>query len=207
MERFGVAVLTRLDRDLPDVEAEDAVHVLNPNERRALARIQRGAIARAAAAGAISAGVAAALDLFWLQKTGITPESDAMTYWGLLAAISGVTAFVEIAYLYFDALRSVLSLSRTAGLNIFSSDIEARRAVARALARAALELPNPPHRAFGVDPRRELSRTRLILVTLLYKAKIGLTNFLLKAVLRRAIGRAAVRAWLVFVAVPVSTLR
>ena len=72
--------------------------------------------------------------------------------------------------------------------------------------RAALELPSPPDSVLGVDPYRRASRLALLAASVLYKLKIGLTNFVLRAVLRRLLGRSALRAYLPLVAVPVTAL-
>jgi len=210
LERLGVRYFNRRARALPKVELEDAIHFLNPNERRALRRIQWGAILRAFLVGALSASVVASAMVVLLPLKG--DESGGAwhhvaTYWGLVGAIGVVTAIAEVGFMYWDSLRSVHSLAHAAGLDIFGggedSDSE-RAAVAAALARAALELPNPPEEIFGVDPHRELSRVRLVFVTLMYKAKISLTNFVLKALVRRMLGRAGVRTWLHYVGVPVT---
>jgi hypothetical protein len=94
-------------------------------------------------------------------------------------------------------------LSHAAGLSLFEGE-PSRPVVAAALARAALELPNPLETSYHIDPHRDVSKPRLLLATLLYKLKIGITSFLLKLVLRRLLTRAAVRVWLVFIAVPVT---
>jgi hypothetical protein len=72
------------------------------------------------------------------------------------------------------------------------------------LARAALEIPNPPRPMFGIDPRREASRLRLIMATIVYKAKVSVSNFLLRKLLVRAFGRAGLRSWIPFIAVPIT---
>jgi hypothetical protein len=200
LERAGVGYFRR--RRLPPVPAQgvDAIHHLNADERRALRRIQQGAVARAALAGAISASIVGVFDTFILD-----PERQA-AYWVSLGLVAATLAVLEIGFLYWDSLRSVHDLSHAAGLELFGDGKAAREAVAAALARAALELPNPPQRIFGVDPRREVKKLRLVAVAVLYKAKIGLTNFLIRALLRRALGRAAARGLLSFVAVPVSAL-
>jgi hypothetical protein len=54
-----------------------------------------------------------------------------------------------------------------------------------------------------VDPRREVSKLRLFLSTVIYKAKVTVTNFLIKAIVRKIVGRAGARAAMEFVAVPV----
>ena len=78
--------------------------------------------------------------------------------------------------------------------------------MALALARAALELPNPPHRTFGVDPRRESIRWRVALAAMLYKAKIALTTFLIKVTLRGLLGRVMGRALFELVTIPVTAV-
>ena len=117
-----------------------------------------------------------------------------------------VATVFEILFLYWDALRSVQELARVAGLDLFPDEDAAgeRKAVAAALARAALELPNSNADMFGVDPHREASKWRLVAVSLAYKAKIGVTNFVAKVVVRRALPRAVLRAYAPFVAVPLT---
>lgn len=211
LERLGVRYFSRRAKALPKIELADAIHVLNPSERRALRRIQWGAITRAFLVGALSAAVVASAMVLLLPIRG-GHAADAtwhqiVTYWGLVGAIGVVTAVFEVGFMYWDSLRSVHSLAHAAGLDIFAGaeDPDAERAaVAAALARAALELPNPPDEIFGVDPHRDMSKIRLIFVTLIYKAKISLTNFVLKALVRRMLGRAGVRTWLHYVGVPVT---
>ena len=206
LERVGVAYFRRLSAGLPAVEAVDEVHVLNADELRDLRRIQRGVIARAAIVGALSGLASALAELYAVARIGGDPDAYALgqlvELWVIVGCVTGVATLFEIAFLYWDALRSVHRLAHAAGLSLFEGTGEA--AVAHALARAALELPNPPGRVFDVDPHREVSQARLVLITLAYKLKIGVTSFLLKALLRRVLGRATVRVWLVFVAVPVT---
>ena len=55
-----------------------------------------------------------------------------------------------------------------------------------------------------MNPHRETKKWQLVLVGLAYKAKIGVTNFLAKLLIRRLMGRVALRGLLPFVALPVS---
>jgi hypothetical protein len=118
-----------------------------------------------------------------------------------------VASVLEIGFLYWDGLRTVHELARAAGLSVFGSSPEREDdRISLGLARAALELPNPPRGMYDIDPYREVSRARLVVVGILYKLKVGLTSFLIKAVLRRMMGRAALRAYLVLVSVPVTAV-
>jgi hypothetical protein len=72
----------------------------------------------------------------------------------------------------------------------------------RRIARQALELGNPEDALDGVlDPLREVTQWKLVLLGLLYKAKIFASNFLMKVALKRVLTRAAARTVLPFVAI------
>jgi hypothetical protein len=175
----------------------------------ALRRIERAAVLRAALAGALSA-LASAVTSVLANLSHPTDGANVslhnlVTYWGWVGAVTLVASAFEIGFLYWDALRAVHQMACAAGLQIGSGDATARDAdVLLALARAALELPNPPKPLAEIDPRRESNRLLVITASLIYKAKIALTTFITKALLRSALGRAAARAVLDFVAVPVT---
>lgn len=187
--------------------ADDAIHLLNPEERKKLRAIERGAVARAAVAGALSSLVAAVVELEIARPLlGARPRyatlGDQVKFYAVLGAATVIASAIEIGFLYWDGLRSVHRLSHAAGLDLFPETDDDDAAVAAAMARAALELPNPIQNLFGVNPRREASKLRLFVASIVYKAKISVTNFLVKMLVRRTVGRAVVRSWLPFVAVP-----
>jgi hypothetical protein len=124
-----------------------------------------------------------------------------ISYWGVFGVLALIAAVLEIAYLYWDSLRAVRSLSLVAGLQIDAlENLDTRFA----LARAALELPNAPDVTFGVDPHREASRFQLATASLVYKLKVSVTNFLFKALVERGVGRLATRTVLAFTAIPIN---
>jgi len=205
LERLGVRYFRRMSAALPRVAAADAISVLNADERRALAGIVRGAVLRACLAGALSAVVCAAAEVIADRIYGPDhPGFDqTVRYWAIVGGATVLSAVIEILFLYWDSLRAVHRMARAAGLDPFATEgSDDEKAVAAALARAALELPNPTESAFGVNPRREASRLKLALASLLYKVKVSVTNFAIKILVRRLAGRALVRTWLPFVAVP-----
>lgn len=212
VERAGIQYVKRLSRSLPVPAAEDAIHVLNQHERAELGRIQRRAVLRSASAGALSALVAVA-GVAWADAR-FAPDADTPTllqqavYWGVVFGVGGVAAVFELLFLYRDSLRHTLLMARAAGLPLFDEvDERVDREHAGALVRAALELQNPARPVLGVDPLREAARWKLVLYSLLYKGKVAVTSFLLKLLIRRALGRAMVRGAVVeLVAVPVTAL-
>jgi len=175
------------------------VSQLDPHERQALRRIERWAVTRAGVAGVLSAGVTAFVTL----RAAALEHSDKVAYWQYVVGISAVATVFEVGYLYWDALRTVRQMAKSSGVVLYAGD-SLNHGVALALARAALELPNPPRNPLGVDPYREARRWQLLAASIIYKAKIALSTFVLKALLRRVLGRLAARAALEFVAVPVT---
>ena len=205
--RFGLRTLRGFARKGARPIAADAIHLLNPEERKHLQAIERGAVIRAAVAGALSSLVAAVVELEIARPLlGAKPRyatlGEQAQFYAVLGAATVVASAIEIGFLYWDGLRSVHRLAHAAGLDLFPETEDDDAAVAAAMARAALELPNPIQNLFGVDPRRESSKLRLVIASLVYKAKVSVTNFLVKMLVRRTIGRAVVRSWLPFVAVP-----
>lgn len=209
--RLGVRYFRSRARPAGAAPAVDAVHVLNADERTALRRIQRVAVVRAAVAGALSTIVAAIAEVLAQPLLGEHPSEASTTmqvqFYAIVFGVTVVASVVEILFLYWDGLRSVHELAGAAGLDLFPEEAESK-VVAAAMARAALELPTPNAAAqsFGVNPWREASRPRLLVASVVYKLKVSVTNFAIKALVRRMLGRAFVRAWLPFVAVPITAL-
>jgi hypothetical protein len=187
--------------------ADDPIHVLNPVERAGLRRVARGAVARAVIAGVANAVLTGLGDLFAQHLSGPFPEhptfSERATYWSVFGSAAVVFAVLEVAYLGWDGLRSVTRLSAVAGLELSGPE---NKEVALALARAALELPNPPEAVIGVNPHREASRAQLIFASAVYKLKITVTNFVFKQVILHVLPRLATRYLLAFTAVPINGL-
>lgn len=203
MARVGRRYFAARSSKVKVVDSGDAAHVLNPQERAALKRVEVGAIARAALAGALSGGACAATEVFADAQW----PADPVTYWTVLGVVTVVASVLEIAFIYWDTLRSVHELARVAGLELFGKDRESSdEALIDALARAALELPNPVDLTAGVNPHREAKKWRLVLISLAYKAKVGVTNFVAKLLLRRVLSRVALRGLLPFVALPVTAM-
>jgi hypothetical protein len=211
LERFGLAVLRRSPAHPAVADADDPIHILNPAERRALRRIERGALLRAATAGALSGSASAAAALWAHRFLGAdgAPRSteDALRFWATIGGATLVASVFEIGFLYWDALRTVHRMATAAGLKLSAEALTRdQREVALALARAALEVPNPAQPVYGVNPHRESVPFIIALSSLLYKAKIALTNFLVKAALRSVIGRSFAMRALELVVVPVTAI-
>lgn len=187
--------------------ADDPIHVLNLVERAGLRRVSRGAVLRAAVAGVLNAIATGLVELYANHRFGPLPEhpswAERAQYWSVFGTGALVLAVLEVAYLGWDGLRSVSRLSAVAGLELRRED---NQEVALALARAALELPNPPEPVMGVNPHREASKLQLLTASAIYKLKVSVTNFLFKQVVQRVLPRVATRYLLAFVAIPINAL-
>ncbi len=211
LERLGVRYFERRSVRRPVQAQEDEIHILNATERAGLRRVERGAILRAAAIGAVSALVSALAEVFAEQTHGDASHDSRLRYWLILGSVTLAATVVEIALIYWDTLRSVHALSEVAGLHLFETGEGAvQLPIADALARAALELPNPVQGPYGIHARKEASRLKYVAASIAYKAKVGVTNFILKLIVRRILSRVAVRslsgAILPFVAIPVTAV-
>lgn len=143
-----------------------------------------------------------------LPRLGIDPDMSLwlvpLSYWLVVGGANVVTSALEVAFLYWDGLRTVHELSCVAGLDLVGGRKDRR--LAEALARAALELPDPASPVFGIDPLRGASKAQLLAAAALYKLKVSLSTFLTKLLVRRMLGRAALRTLVPFVAVPVTAV-
>ncbi|MCA9708339.1 MAG: hypothetical protein KDK70_20990 [Myxococcales bacterium] len=209
LQRVGMGYMARREARLGAGSTQVDPHHLDAAEQRALLRIQWRLVIEAALLGAASGLVCAFAELWADAELAPDPAaglSGQARYWGWLGSIIGLASLVEVVLLYLESLRAVQAIARTTGTRLFvgPGDSQPSSPMSAALVRAALELPNPPPQGYAIDPLREVSRVRTVAVGLVYKAKIGLTSFVLKVLLRRVLGRAVLRAWLVFVGVPVT---
>ena len=192
-------------------------------------RVRRVTWAGAAVAfliGALSAGGAVYTEIYFDHE----PWYIKYSYVGIATALC--TA-VEFFVLFWVSLRTVYAIGRITGHtrahlallgSAQSGDVLSPDAhfallgsaqsgaedfgfeIPNLLARAALEIPDPVRRVLGIDPLARVSKRRLFVVGLLYKAKIVGTNVLAKLFLRRFFGKALTRAGILAVSVPITGL-
>lgn len=209
IERFGIWYFKRAHRRAGIVTQEQNVHHLDPISRKRMFRMERGAIFRAGLAGAISAFVAAVANYYaWPlvdETTHTVTTSDYVYYWLIVGGVTVLVTLLEVLFIYIDSLRTIFKFSQISGLPLFPSEDDTS-AIAYSLARAALELPNPLKSDLNVNPTKESAKWKVIISPLIYKAKIALTNFIAKMIIRRVAGRAVARVYIEFIAVPIYAL-
>ncbi len=209
LERFGVWYFKRMKKRRPEPPKEVEIHLLDRKERLSLRKIERMAIFKAAVAGAISAFGSAWANLqaypYIDKETHVPTTDDYLYYWAFVGGITVLLTLIEIGFIYWDSLRSVYKISQVAKVPLFP-DHEKTSKMAFALARAALEIPNPVSSDLNINPNKESSRWKVIISPVVYKMKIAATNFILKLIIRRTMGRAVARVYIEFIAVPASAI-
>lgn len=105
-----------------------------------------------------------------------------IVHYGWFTIVTIVSVAVELYLLFIIALRSVYKVSELINLRNSENELlkEGAFNVNNILARAALELPDPEMKLMGIDPFKRVSKKNILLISLLYKAKIFLSNILLK---------------------------
>lgn len=203
LEKIG----TRIFRSLGETSSSigDDTHILTPEERQALRLTERRTITLAATAGALSALAAgiAAIIAENLYQSGPPETHQSTQYWLLFGGITGIAAIIEIVYLYYITLRAV---HKIAGICDLKLDHQSHHSpsIATDLIRAAMELPSPQDGDPHIDPYRGYPKWRLIIVGIIYKTKVMASNAIFKIVVRKIFLRGAARAWLEFLAIPVT---
>jgi hypothetical protein len=198
LERYAVKFLRRTcEREHTDLR------VWQDREVAELRRRERRTFWLAATSGAISGTIIAAIELWlrdWLVDDMDTADWDQMIwYWGAFMALAGAVTVIEIGYLYWLVLGTLARMVNTVGIGISHRQDDV---ITTGISRAGLDMPNPRTRFHGVDPYARIHGLKLLLYTLAYRAKVGVTSILMRLLLRRILGRAALRAFLPFVAIP-----
>lgn len=111
-------------------------------------------------------------------------------YGWVIAATIGAT-LIEFYVLFIIALKAVYEVSEIINMHAKQSELitDGLFSVQHILSRTALELPDPELKILGIDPFKRISKKNLFILGLLYKAKIIVTNFVLKYGLLLTIGQ------------------
>lgn len=140
------------------------------------------------------------LRLVVLDDPDLSQWREDLSIWLGFYAFVGVLTIIEILFLYWNSLCAVARIGEITGVE-FDRDSDSEVLV-NGLARSALEMPNPRQKIYGVDPYAFLSGWRLQIQNILYKLKVGATSFIIRVLMRRVFTRAALRAYIPLLAIP-----
>ena len=192
-------------KSIDDGLIEDTVEPFTENDVRELRRFELGAIVRAGLAGALS-GLAAAMGALVVDYVDALGDNHVtrfiLNYPEVFITIIAILATIaEVCYLYVLGVRTIHELSertektRLATIQDQSWEFD--------LTRLALEMPFSHDPVFGINPMREASPLKTLIIGLAYKAKISISTFIAKALVKRVLGRGAARGLIELVTVPI----
>ncbi len=177
---------------------------LKPEDLVALRRIRRCAVAWAIVSGTVSGAIIGGVEMYVRLVVLDSPDAfewrEHLPAWTVFYAFVGVVTVVEIVFLYWNALRAIVKIGRSAGVPF--DDDSFSELITSGLARSALEIPNRQQKIYGIDPYALMSRWRLLAQNLLYKVKVGATSFIIRVVMRRVLARAVLRGYIPLIAIP-----
>ncbi|KAG2973428.1 hypothetical protein PC128_g20763 [Phytophthora cactorum] len=124
---------------------------------------------------------------------------------GYVLLINIAVSLLEVIALYTMAVTCAFRLTIGAGLILYPLDRE-REFLARAVARAALQVGHRKDTLFGMDPMRGSPRLVLLMTYLMYKGKRYVVKFLLKLFIKRVLWRATARSALNATVLPIQGL-
>ena len=205
LERMGRAAFERM----AEQEARAGGQAPPLEQATAATDAQRSrAAAGATALAALVAFGAGALSAWGSVWAGIATEHLGFWWnWTWIILATAICSLVEFAVLFAVSLLLVARLARLSGVDGRAQDPVYRSdRVSGLLARAALEIDDPVMHVLGIDPLERVSRPRLLLVAILYKLKIAVSNVLARVLLTRLVGRYVLRVSVAYVAVPVTGL-
>lgn len=195
LERFGMYYMNLFSKGSFPHTAFDFT---DPQLRKEVNRITGKGILLSAIVGVVFVWPMVYVDLLFAAEPWYI-------HYGWLALVTVVGILFEFYFLFLIALKAVHELSQLVNIHASPSDLLAQGPfnVSNVLARAALELPDPEMEILGIDPFQRISKRNLLLLGLIYKAKIVLTNVLLKWLLGFFFGPVIGGISILYVALPV----
>jgi hypothetical protein len=114
-----------------------------------------------------------------------------LTHYGWLLLVTLISIAVELYLLFLISLRTVYKLSEVINVHGINQQFlqDGFFSIKNILARTALEIPDPEITLLGVDPFEQISKRNLLVISLFYKAKIFVTNTIIKYSLIFFIGK------------------
>ena len=132
-------------------------------------------------------------------------DSSFLIHYGWVVGVTILSIAIEFYVLFVIALKAVYEVSELINMHTTKNDLvnESVFSVTHILSRTALELPDPELKILGIDPFKRISKKNLLILGLLYKAKITLTNLILKFGLRFSVGNTVAGISILYEALPV----
>ena len=195
LEKFGLYYLGMFRRR----DSTHSVFDLTDTElTRRIKRITRKGIIFSAVIGILCVFPTVWIDVYFA-------DSPFWLHYGWVAGVTLVSIVIELYVLFIIALRAVYEVSELINIHATKNELleDGAFSVKNILARTALELPDPELKILGIDPFKRISKKNLFILGLLYKAKIFVTNLVLKFGLKYSVGDSLMGVPILYEALPV----
>jgi hypothetical protein len=182
LERFGLYYLNFFKR----IDSDHSVFNLSDNELvKRVRHITLKGIILSSLIGIVCVFPTVWVDVYFAER-------GALVHYGWVAGVTAVSIAIELYLLFLIALRAVYEVSELVNLHASEKELmqDGLFSVKNILARTALELPDPELEIMGIDPFKRISKKNLFVLGLLYKAKIFVTNIVVKYGLLFLVGKA-----------------
>ena len=132
-------------------------------------------------------------------------DQSFLIHYGWVTGVTIVSIIIELYVLFIIALKAVYEVSELINIHATKNELLEVSAfsVKNILARTALEVPDPELKILGIDPFKRISKKNLFVLSLLYKAKIFVTNLVLKYGLKFTVGNSVMGVSILYEALPV----
>jgi hypothetical protein len=193
LERFGLYYLNFFKR----IDSDHSVFNLSDNE---LAKRVRHITLKGIILSSLI-GIVCVFPTVWVDV--YLAERGALMHYGWVAGVTAVSIAIELYLLFLIALRAVYEVSELVNLHASEKELmqDGLFSVKNILARTALELPDPELEIMGIDPFKRISKKNLFVLGLLYKAKIFVTNTVVKYGLLFLVGKAVFGVSILYAAI------
>ncbi|HTS43881.1 MAG TPA: hypothetical protein VMH01_05755 [Puia sp.] len=126
-------------------------------------------------------------------------------HYGWVAGVTVAGTAVEFYFLFLIALKAVQEVSELINIRSHKKDLfqSGLFSITNILSRTALEIRDPDLQILGIDPFKQVSKKNLLILGLLYKLKIILTNTVAKFLLRTFVGKTISGISINYIALPV----
>ena len=132
-------------------------------------------------------GIILVFPIVWLDVR--YANAPFFTHYGIVAAATIISTIIEFYILFLISLKAVHEVAELINMHASEKEyLDGMFGVKNILARTALELPDPELLILGIDPFKRISKKNLLILGLIYKAKIILSNVIIKLILIFAVG-------------------
>jgi len=195
MERFGIYYLNLFRRK------DDGRHAFDFTDEELSRRVNR-----ISSRGMLLSGITGLICVWPTVYIAVLKQHEPWyIQYGCIAGVTVISIIIEFYFLFVIALKAVHEVSELVNMRRHERDflMDGPFSITNILSRAALELPDPEMHILGIDPFKRVSKKNLLLLGLLYKCKIVITNFVAKWLLTFTVGTTIRGLPIGYIALPV----